>query len=103
MKNFMENIMDLSRLNNVEFTKEQIQKLYKYKELLLEWNTRMNLTSITEENDIIVKHFIDSAIVNKYIKSEDNLIDVGTGAGFPRSSVKNIKQFLRNNIIRFIE
>ena len=51
--------------------------------ILLEWNTKINLTAITDENEIIEKHFLDSLTVLKYIKNNDKVIDVGTGAGFP--------------------
>ena len=52
-------------------------------EMLIEWNKKINLTTIIEENEIILKHFIDSLTVMKYLKDEDKIIDVGTGAGFP--------------------
>ena len=50
---------------------------------LLEWNKKINLTAIEDENEIILKHFIDSLTVQKYIKNAQNIIDIGTGAGFP--------------------
>lgn len=62
---------------------ENIEKLYQYMNILLEWNTKINLTAITDENEIIEKHFLDSLTVLKYIKNNDKVIDVGTGAGFP--------------------
>ena len=64
---------------------EQVQKLLVYKSLLLEWNEKINLTSITDEKEIMIKHFLDSltCVKTKYIKKEDKVIDVGTGAGFP--------------------
>ena len=59
----------------------------KYFDLLIDWNQRMNLTTITEKNEVIQKHFIDSVLLlTKYdsVKLENkNIIDVGTGAGFP--------------------
>lgn len=62
---------------------ENIEKLYDYMNILLEWNKKINLTAIVEENQIIEKHFIDSLTILKYIKDNDKIIDVGTGAGFP--------------------
>lgn len=62
---------------------ENIKKLYEYMKILLDWNQKMNLTAITEENEVIEKHFIDSLTILKYIKNADRVIDVGTGAGFP--------------------
>lgn len=63
----------------------QIDQLLKYKDLLLEWNEKINLTAIIEEEDIMIKHFLDSlSCVNiPHIKEGIKLIDVGTGAGFP--------------------
>lgn len=67
----------------------QTAMLMKYKELLLEWNSKMNLTAIEEERDVIIKHFIDSFSILPYLKnSGEKLVDVGTGAGFPGIPVK---------------
>lgn len=62
---------------------KQPKQFYEYMQLLLEWNEKINLTAITEPKEIIVKHFLDSLTIQKYIKQEDKIIDVGTGAGFP--------------------
>ncbi len=69
--------------NNIVLNDRQIEDLLKYKEMLLEWNEKINLTAITEEKEVIVKHFVDSLESIKYIKKQDKIIDVGTGAGFP--------------------
>lgn len=68
---------------NLNISDENIKKLYEYMMLLLEWNEKINLTAITDESEIIEKHFIDSLTILKYIKDSDKVIDVGTGAGFP--------------------
>lgn len=83
LNDFKDTIKVLSNMNDVLFTDDQINKLYKYMQLLIDWNDNINLTAITNEEDIILKHFIDSAVVNKYLANAENLIDVGTGAGFP--------------------
>lgn len=67
----------------VETDNIKIKKLYDYMNFLLEWNQKINLTAIKEPKDIIVKHFIDSLSINKYIKKTSKVIDIGTGAGFP--------------------
>lgn len=54
-----------------------------YARLLVEWNEKMNLTGITEPDEIVIKHFVDSLYLLDYIGDAKNLIDVGTGAGFP--------------------
>ena len=56
--------------------------------LLLEWNEKINLTAIKDENEFIVKHFVDSLTINKYINKNNKIIDVGTGAGFPGLPIK---------------
>lgn len=68
----------------------QLAAFQKYAELLVEWNQKMNLTAITEPEEIAVKHFVDSLMLLKYIDIPENgaLIDVGTGAGFPGIPIK---------------
>jgi len=67
---------------------KNIEKFYKYMNLLLDWNQKINLTSIVEEKEFIVKHFVDSLIVTNFIKDYNRVIDVGTGAGFPGIPLK---------------
>ena len=67
---------------------DEVKMFEEYQELLLEWNEKINLTAITDENDIITKHFVDSLYCLKYIKDGDKIIDVGTGAGFPGIPIK---------------
>lgn len=80
---------DLDALG-VTLTKEQVDQFLKYYELLVEWNGFMNLTAITEYDEVMKKHFVDSLSliktfdVNKSVK----VIDVGTGAGFPGLALK---------------
>lgn len=64
-------------------TEAQLSKFERYYELLVDWNTRMNLTAITEENEVAEKHFYDSLAADKLIPAGARCIDVGTGAGFP--------------------
>ena len=68
---------------NIEIKEEEINKFYNYMNLLLEWNEKINLTAITEEDDIILKHFVDSVTIYKYIEDKKSVADIGTGAGFP--------------------
>ena len=79
---------ELKRLleeQGIESTEEQLLQFDRYAELLVEWNKRMNLTAITEPDEMIRKHFLDSAVLLSYVSLPKNaaVIDVGTGAGFP--------------------
>ena len=73
---------------------EQLEQFFTYKELLIEWNKKMNLTAIEQEEDIITKHFIDSLSIASYIPDTAKVIDIGTGAGFPGIPLKILKKDL---------
>lgn len=74
-----------AKVLNVELTDKQADQLMRYKELLVEWNEKMNLTAITEHMEVITKHFLDCLTVQSSIDLAQvkSLVDVGTGAGFP--------------------
>ena len=67
----------------VDLSDDKIEKLYELTRIMLEVNASMNLTAITEEKAIILKHYVDSLTVSKYIPKNAKIIDVGCGAGFP--------------------
>lgn len=71
-------------LEEYGFNEETIAKFDKYRNLLLEWNDKFNLTAITDKDEIEEKHFIDSLSLDKYVDLDHkSLLDVGSGAGFP--------------------
>lgn len=70
-----------------------------YARLLVEWNEKINLTSITDEEGIAVKHFIDSLTASPLIESGKSLIDVGTGAGFPGIPLKISRENLKVTLL----
>ena len=84
---------------NIELTDEQIKKFYDYMLLLLEWNEKINLTAITDEHEIILKHFVDSVSINKYIENDKKVLDIGTGAGFPGIPLKIINEELEITLV----
>lgn len=69
----------------LDLTEKQYNQFIKYMHLIQEWNEKINLTAITDDDDVIKKHFIDCIKIFKCesISEAQNLIDVGTGAGFP--------------------
>ena len=68
----------------IELTESQLNKFQKYYEILIETNKVMNLTAITEVNDVVTKHFVDCiSLINYFDLKGKKVIDVGTGAGFP--------------------
>lgn len=88
----------------IEITNRQVEQFLKYYEMLVEKNKVMNLTSIVDLDEVIVKHFIDSLLVVKTIDMNkfNTMIDVGTGAGFPGIPLKimfpNLKVVLLDSL-----
>ncbi|MDD2495209.1 MAG: 16S rRNA (guanine(527)-N(7))-methyltransferase RsmG [Tissierellia bacterium] len=80
---------------NLPFNKENIDKFNKYKDVLKDWNQKINITSIENDEEIYVKHFLDSIVLldKNNIYEEKKIIDVGTGGGFPGIPLK----ILNNN------
>lgn len=74
---------------DMDIDDERLDLFAGYYELLISWNEKFNLTSITKKEEVIVKHFVDSISLLKYTDiSEKTLLDVGTGAGFPGIPLK---------------
>lgn len=86
----MKGLQDLDIYPSVE----ALHRLELMKQLLVEWNEKINLTAITESQEVDIKHFIDSAtcLATGYIKDGQQLIDVGTGAGFPGLPIKILNE-----------
>ena len=85
----------------IELTNDQLIKLDKFYKLLVEWNEKINLTRITEERDVYLKHFYDSLTIAKVIdlSTKDTLCDVGTGAGFPGMVLKIVYPNLKITLV----
>lgn len=74
----------------LEYNDLMIDQFERYKLLLQEWNQKINITTITDDEGIYIKHFLDSAVILKsgVIKGNQKIIDVGTGGGFPGLPIK---------------
>ena len=90
MDEFSKELIVMSNKIGIKLNLEEIENLYKFMDLLLEWNEKINLTAITKPEDIILKHFIDSITIKKYVENKDKVLDMGTGAGFPGIPLKII-------------
>ncbi|OON98021.1 MAG: 16S rRNA methyltransferase G [Epulopiscium sp. Nele67-Bin005] len=85
----------------IDLTPVQISQLLLYKSLLLEWNEKVNLTAITDETEVITKHFLDCMTICKAISMQNvnTLIDVGTGAGFPGLVLKIVYPHIKITLV----
>ena len=85
---------------NIELTDKKYNQFIKYYETLEEWNNKINLTAITEFEDVFIKHFYDSLCLVKGIDlNNQSLFDVGSGAGFPSIPLKIVFEDLDITII----
>lgn len=90
---------------NIEVTEEKLTELNKFYKLLVDWNRKINLTRIIEEQDVYLKHFYDSLTIIKEVdlNEEKTLCDVGTGAGFPGIVLKIFYPNLKVTLIDSLE
>lgn len=98
---FVEKLKEL----NICVTETQLMQFDKYQQLLSEWNQKINLTGITEYEQVYLKHFYDSSTLCKVInlENESTLCDVGTGAGFPGIVLKILFPKLRVTLVDSLE
>ena len=82
-----------------ELTKEQLDRFCVYCDMLLDWNTRMNLTAITEPEEVAAKHFADSLAARSLLFDGAKVADVGTGAGFPGVPLLIVNPTLRMTLM----
>ncbi len=98
-----------AQLYNVNLDDTACDRFDLYAKLLVEYNEKVNLTRITEPDDIVIKHFVDSLALCKFVDIKDGteLCDVGTGAGFPGMALlaanPNIKVTLFDSINKKLE
>ncbi|MGI6711259.1 MAG: 16S rRNA (guanine(527)-N(7))-methyltransferase RsmG [Bacillota bacterium] len=87
------------------FQEKQVELCTQYQKSLISWNQKFNLTNIINPEDVAVKHFIDSVIVLKLAKIDNNanIIDIGTGAGFPGLPLKIFSKKLKITLLDSLE
>lgn len=83
----------------INYNNDIILLFEKYLNLILEWNEKINLTSITEINEIILKHFLDCVLPYQSFKQNSKIIDVGSGAGFPAIPLKILRPDLNITMV----
>lgn len=79
---------------NINTNEKVIKLFYNYMNILLEWNEKINLTSITEPKEVVLKHFVDCGTILKYLEKDKKILDLGTGAGFPGIPLKILEEEL---------
>ena len=85
---------------DIQLSDKQIKQFERYFELLVEWNEKINLTAITEKNEVYLKHFYDSVTIAFDFKfNNQSIVDVGAGAGFPSIPLKIIYPDLKITIV----
>jgi len=87
---------------NINFSRETSYRLKKYEKILIEYNKKINLISKSTEKDIYNRHFIDCAQAIDFLDNNQNLIDLGTGAGFPGIVLKIISNDFSKNLNIFL-
>lgn len=85
--------------NGLNVSEEKIKKLEEFKNILLEYNEKFNLTSIKEEKEIYVKHFVDSLKGEKFFKKGASVLEVGSGGGFPSIPLMIIREDLKFTLV----
>jgi len=93
--NFSQKIQKLFKKYNILLSEKQEKQFYDYYVLLVNENQKFNLTAITDCDEILVKHFLDSCIGEKFFKANSSVCDIGSGAGFPGIPLKIIRPDLK--------
>jgi 16S rRNA (guanine527-N7)-methyltransferase len=82
---FLRGLLELG----LELSEQQLEQFLRYRQELLDWNARFNLTAITDPGEVLIKHFLDSlSLLMVYDRPEARLLDIGAGAGFPGLPLK---------------
>lgn len=97
----MDLLFEEAEKNGLVLNDDQLEKFQKYMDFLLEYNSHTNLTAITDPEDIMIKHFFDSIVINKFLDIRKNakVVDIGTGAGFPGVPIKIFREDIELTLI----
>ncbi len=88
--------------SGINLTDEQVEQFILYRDLLKEYNEKFNITAITDDTEIVKKHFIDSLMGNSLLEGE-SLIDIGSGGGFPAIPIKITNPNLKVTLLEATE
>ncbi len=99
IKEFEEKLNNHIKKINIFLEEEQMLQFYRYMNLLLKWNNKINLTAITEIDDIILKHFVDCLTIERYFTKGSSVVDIGTGAGFPGIPLRIYRRDLKITLV----
>ena len=96
----MEYLKECAKQLDIELSEHQLRQFTTYYEMLIERNKVMNLTAITEKREVIIKHFLDSIAILKYTDwKSNNVLDIGTGAGFPGIPLKIVRPDIKLTLL----
>mgnify|MGYP001816919858 CR=1 FL=1 len=97
-------LVDSAKQIGINLSPEQVEKFATYLDLLKSWNSKINLTAISDDKQIIIKHFVDSLTICSLIKPFSKVLDIGTGAGFPGIPLKiyedSLEVFLMDSVAK---
>ncbi len=83
----------------ISLSPKQTKQFMSYHNLIKKWNRKINLTSITDDTEIVIKHFIDSLTVSGFVQDGSQVLDIGTGAGFPGIPLAIVNETLNITVL----
>ena len=101
MTDIRQELQEKAKAMGIKLTAQQADQFQTYMELLLEWNEKINLTAITQPEEVVEKHFLDSLTLLSWgkLKQGAKVIDVGTGGGFPGLVLKILDPSIRLTLL----
>lgn len=95
----MKNLKETFEKYGISLSNYQCEQFDDYFNMLVETNKVLNLTAITDENDVLIKHFLDSVLPHDSFAENSSVVDVGTGAGFPALPLKIVRPDLHISMV----